>query len=86
MSFLCPSQLDAIRFHQLFQRILDAVHAGLLIVKVIVTAAVAYRAATSEHITLNQSPVALILFSDLPLNRSLIQGFRAATSTRITFK
>jgi hypothetical protein len=33
VSCLCPSQLDAVRFRQLFQRFSKAVHAGLLIVK-----------------------------------------------------
>jgi len=32
---LCPSQLDAIRFRQLFQRLLKTVRAGLLIVKLL---------------------------------------------------
>jgi hypothetical protein len=29
VSFLCPSQLDMVRFHQLFQRFSKTVHAGL---------------------------------------------------------
>jgi hypothetical protein len=29
VSFLCPSQLDAVRFRQLFQRFSKTVHAGL---------------------------------------------------------
>ena len=35
VSFLCPSQLDAVRFRQLFQRFSKTVHAGLLIVKLL---------------------------------------------------
>jgi hypothetical protein len=35
VSFLCPSQLDAVRFRQLFQRFSKAVHPGLLIVKLL---------------------------------------------------
>jgi hypothetical protein len=35
VSFLCPSQLDAVRFRQLFQRFPETVHAGLLIVKLL---------------------------------------------------
>jgi hypothetical protein len=35
VSFLCPSQLDAVRFSQLFQRFSKTVHAGLLIVKLL---------------------------------------------------
>ena len=35
VSFLCPSQLDAVRFRQLFQRFSETVHAGLLIVKLL---------------------------------------------------
>jgi len=34
-TFLCPSQLDAVRFRQLFQRFSKTVHAGLLIVKLL---------------------------------------------------
>jgi hypothetical protein len=30
VSFLCPSQLDSIRFPQLFQRFFETVHAGNL--------------------------------------------------------
>jgi len=35
VSFLCPSQLDAVRFRQLFQRFSKTVHAGLLMVKLL---------------------------------------------------
>ena len=35
VSFLRPSQLDVVRFRQLFQRFSKAVHAGLLIVKLL---------------------------------------------------
>jgi hypothetical protein len=35
VSFLCPSQLDAVRFRQLFQRFSRTVHAGLVIVKLL---------------------------------------------------
>jgi hypothetical protein len=35
VSFLCPSQLDVVRFRQLFQRVSKTVHAGLLIVKLL---------------------------------------------------
>ena len=35
VSFLCPSQLDAVRFRQLFQRFSKAVHAGLVLVKLL---------------------------------------------------
>ena len=35
VSFLCPSQLDAVRFPQLFQRFFETVHAGNLIVKLL---------------------------------------------------
>ena len=35
VSFLCPSQLDAVRFRQLFQRFSETVHAGFLIVKLL---------------------------------------------------
>jgi hypothetical protein len=35
VSFLCPSQLDTVRFRQLFQRFSKTVRAGLLIVKLL---------------------------------------------------
>jgi hypothetical protein len=54
VSFVCPSQSDAVRFRQLFQRFAEAVHAGLLIVKFIVMTTVGNSAAASGNITLNQ--------------------------------
>ena len=35
VSFLCPSQLDVVRFRQLSQRFSETVHAGLVIVKLL---------------------------------------------------